>query len=75
MDAKNNGNIGRYLNVSLLNNRNIRKYLNVSLLNNHCLRVALLSDCGHTTIDDKVQNNDLTVFILITWVKKSAAVK
>jgi hypothetical protein len=32
MDAKNNGNIGRYLNVSLLNNRNTGKYLHVSFL-------------------------------------------
>jgi hypothetical protein len=51
MDAKNNGNIGRYLNVSTLNNRNIGKYVHVSLLNNHGLRVAVPSDHGHTTVD------------------------
>ena len=51
MDAKNNGNIGRYLNVSLLNNWNIVKYIHVSLLNNHGLRVPVTSDHGHTTLD------------------------
>ena len=51
MDAKNNGNIGRYLNVSLLNDRNFGKYIHVSSLNNHGLRVAVLSDQGHTTVD------------------------
>ena len=50
MDAKNNGNIGRYLNVSLLSNKNSGKYIHVSLLNNHGLRFNVLLTVHHAMI-------------------------